>query len=267
MLWLKIFQWTFNLRLKSYRNIWWMDCPFLLCKGETTIQTAPLQPTPSAGETASQIAEARLEFDPQIAAQQQQLSEQFLPQQAQLQASLLQQFAPQAAGLQQEIRQEFSPTQAALTEAFAQQGLERLQGGFGETPEELAALEAGRERQRQELTRSIRTRANLGGGLFGGRAARREEQAGTELEQAFATQDIARRQQGAQTALQFAIPSIQQLFPQTQFPGLPQFQQPVQQGAVPDPNALLAAITQAQTPQAFATQTRPISFGSFGQFG
>ena len=239
-------------------------------KPQTTIVQPPPQPTPSAGETAKQVAEARLEFDPQIAQQQQQLAEQFFPQQAQLQANLLQQFAPQAAELQQQLREQFSPTQAALTEAFAQQGLQRLQdpGGFGQTPEDTAAVEAIRQRQREQLQGQIRGRAQLGGGLFGGRAQGREEQALTELEQSFAAQDIQRRQQGAQQALQFAIPSIQQLFPQTQFPGLPQLQQPVQQGVVPSPDVLLQAITQAQRPQfqAFA-QPGGVSLGPLGRFG
>ena len=234
-----------------------------------TIQQAPPAPVPSAGETARQIAEARLEFDPQIAQQQQQLSEQFFPQQAQLQADLLQQFAPQAAGLQQQLRQEFSPTQAALTEAFAQQGIERLQDPFGLTPQETEAQEAIRQRQREQLTTQLRTRANLGGGLFGGRAQATEQRSLTELEQAFAQQDIGRRQQGAQTALQFAIPSIQQLFPQTQFPGAPGLQAPVGQGAVPSPDALLAAITQAGQQQAFLAPgtTGGLRLGILGTFG
>ena len=236
---------------------------------KTTIQQAPTTPAPSAGETARDVAQARLEFDPQIAQLEQGLAEQFLPQQAELQAALLRQFAPQAAGLQQDLRQQFSPTQAALTEAFAQQGLERLQGGFGETEEETAALEAGRERQRQELTRGLRTRANLGGGLFGGRAQRTEQRAGTELEQAFSAQDIARRQQGAQQALQFAIPSIQQLFPQTQFPGQPQFQSPVQQGAVPSPDLIAQSIFQASQPQNFLVPGGQggLNLGFLGRFG
>lgn len=236
---------------------------------EATIQQAPPAPTPSAGETAREIAQARLEFDPQIAQLEQTLAEQFLPQQAQLQAALLQQFAPQAAGLQQQLRQEFSPTQAALTEAFAQQGLQRLQGGFGETPEELAALEAIRGRQRGQLTEQLRTRANLGGGLFGGRAQATEQRSLGELEQSFATQDIARRQQGAQTALQFAIPSIQQLFPQTQFPGQPQVGPAVGQSAVAGPEAFLNALVQASQQQSFLAPgtTGGVRLGILGTFG
>ena len=232
-----------------------------------TVVQAPAAPVPTAGETAAQVAQARLEYDPQIAAQQQQLAEQYYPQQVGLQASLLQQFAPQAAGLQQQIRQEYSPTQAALTEAFAQQGLERLEDPFGLTPEEATAEEAIRGRQREQLTQQLRTRANIGGGLFGGRAQATEQRALTELEQAFAQQDISRRQAGAQTALQYAIPSIQQLFPQTQFPGAPGLQPPVGQGAVPSPDALLAAMS--QQPQAFMQPATPggVGLGILGRWG
>ena len=63
------------------------------------------------------------------------------------------------------------------------------------TPEQQAAQEAIRGRETSRLQEAMRTRANLGGGLYGGRAAGTEERAVSQLGQAYAQQDIANRQQ------------------------------------------------------------------------
>lgn len=258
---MKLLIWLFQL-LVNRPKAWWAGCPFLLLGGpETTIQQAPTTPAPSAGESARDIYQARLQYDPQVAEMEQGLAEQYQPQQAALQASLYGQYAPQIAGLQQDIRQQYSPTQSGLTEAFAQTALQRIQDPYGEIPEEQQAIEDIRQRQREQLQEQIRTRSNLGGGLYGGRAQNREEQALTELEQAFATQDIGRRQQGAQTALQYASPVMQQLYPQVSYPGQPRTQQAPMQSAVPGANTLYNAMFQASQPDYFASQS-PNYFGS-----
>ena len=223
--------------------------------GRTEIQQAPAQPpAPSAGESAESLYQARLQYDPQVAGMEYDLAQQYEPLYAAMQAGLYGQYAPQVAGIQEQVRQQYSPEQYALTEEFAQQARQRLADPYAETAEETAAMEAARGRQREQLTRGLRERAELGGGLYGGRAARREEMAGTELEQAFTTQDIARRQQGAQTALQYAIPMIQQLYPQVGFPGQPAQRGAVQQPVTPGADALYQAMYGAGRQQYFPQQ-------------
>ena len=89
-------------------------------------QAAPTTPAPDPGESAESLYQARLKYDPQIAALEQQLAEQYQPQQAQLAAELYGQYAPQIAGLQEQLRQQYAPEQTALTQAFAQQAQQRL---------------------------------------------------------------------------------------------------------------------------------------------
>lgn len=236
---------------------------------KTEIKQAPTTPAPDPGQSAESLYNARLQYDPKVAEMEQGLAEQYYPQQAALQAALYKQYAPQMAQQQQDLRQQFSPTQAALTEELAQQGMQRLQSPFGYTPQEQEALDANRGRQQEQLSEQLRTRANLGGGLFGGRAQATEQRAQTELGQAFTEQDIARRQQGAQTALQYAMPSIQQLYPQVSFPGQPPLQGAPQQSVTPDANALYNAMFQASQPQNFAIPGAPggVNLGILGQWG
>lgn len=254
-----------------HNSEWWEGCPFLLLGGDkTTIQQAPPQPpAPSAGESAEDLFKARLQYDPQIAQLEQSLAEQYLPQQASLQAALYQQYAPLMAGTQEQLRQQFSPEQYALTQAFGQQAMQRLQDPYGQTPEETAALEAIRGRQRQQLTEGLRTRANLGGGLFGGRAQATEQRGLTELEQAFAAEDIGRRQQGAETALRYSMPVIQQLYPQTQYPGAAPQQAPVGQAVTPSGDALYNALYGAGRPTYFQDRgdSGGVRLGILGTWG
>ena len=266
---------------------------------KTTIQQAPTTPAPPAEESAAGLYEARLKYDEPIAAMEQALMNQYYPQQAQLQSQLYQQYAPQMAEQQQSLQEQYAPRQqqlqqsmfpqqTQLVEAMAgqalnkmgatsplvnqmeQQASQRLQSPLGYSPQEQAALDAIRGRQREQLTEDIRTRANLGGGLFGGRAAGREEQAQTELGQSFAQQDMARMLAGQQQAwgqaaqvpglqqgqsrdaLAYATPIAQILYPQINAPQGPQTQAPIQQQVTPSADALYNAMFQASQPQSFA---------------
>jgi len=236
----------------------------------TVVQAAPTTPAPDPGESSEALYQARLKYDPQVAAMEQNLAQQYLPQQSALQAALYQQYAPMVAQTQEDLRRQFAPEQTALTEQFAQQAQKRLASPWGETPEELAALEAGRQRQREDLTEQLRTRANLGGGLFGGRAASTEQQAQTELGQAFAQEDIARRQAGSETALRYAMPIMQQLYPQTQYPGQPQTSAyGVQQPVTPGADVLYQAMYGASQPQYFQSPLSAggVNLGILGRWG
>ena len=104
--------------------------------------------------------------------------------------------APGAADIARQQAEAFNVSLQNLQSQFPQQfGLGEQRAGtiaqaLGQTqfmsPEEQSAQESIRGRQRSDLSEALRTRANLGGGLFGGREAGTEERAMRELSQAFA---------------------------------------------------------------------------------
>jgi len=142
--------------------------------------------------------------------------------------------------LQEDVRGQVFGQESAIRDALAKNVLSQLQSPTGITPEQQASTEARRGRAQEELVRSQRTRANLGGGLFGGRAARQEEQGVSNLQQAFAEEDINRETLARQQAIQSALPFLQILFPDIGL-SMPQFQSPVASGT-----AALQAATQAR---------------------
>jgi len=235
---------------------------------KTQIQQAPTTPAPSASESAADIYQARLQYDPLTAAMEMGLQQQYMPQQAQLYNQLYQQYYPEMARGQQALQQELFPQQAQILEAGAGRALERLASPFGYTPEEEEAIGGIRGRAREQLTRGIRESANIGGGLYGGRRERREAEALTGLEQAFAQEDIGRRLMGGQYAQQAATPYMQILYPQIgqQQPQISPYQF---QSAVPSANQLYSAMFQASQPQSFMVpgQPSPWSFGWSGKEG
>lgn len=309
---------------------------------ETQVISAP--PAPSAGETAADIAKARLQYDPQIAQLEMGLQQQYVPQQTELYNQLLQQYGPGAAQLQtdiqaqqmpqlQALQQQLFPQQSQVLEAGAGQALgafspqlQQLQAGgqqqalsalqqpqnpllqalggqatqqlqpnllaqlggvesvmglqqsplqqqlsqqaqagltpTGLSPDQQAAMDAIRGRATQQVQQQARGRAQLGGGLFGGRAEQMEGRAVGELQQGFAAEDVNRLMQQRGQAQQFGLQTqglqeqarqsaLQQLFGAAGLgPGLQQ--QAIQSG-------LGVAGQQAQSQQqalmnAFATQ-------------
>jgi hypothetical protein len=212
---------------------------------KTTIQAAPTTPAPSASESAASQFEAQLKYNPQLYEQYAKSYAQYLPQITGTEMAVQQQYAPQLKALQEQMY----PQQTQLTEALAGQALQRFQNPFGYTPEEQAALDAIRGRQQEQLVRGLRERANLGGGLYGGRAADTEQRALTEMQQAFAEQDINRRLMAGQQALQYATPVLQMQYPQVSPAQYPQYWQ----GAVPSADVLYQAMAQAKQPQYYTT--------------
>lgn len=205
------------------------------------IQMPAQPPAPSATESAENIYAARLKYDPQIAQKEFEIQQQQMPQQAALEYALYNQYYPQYAQSQRQLQESLYPQQSQLLERGAGRAMERLQSPFAYTPEEESALGSIRQRQREQIAKNIRESANLGGGLYSGRAQQREDRALTELEQAFGAEDINRRLQAGQQAQQAAIPYMQILYPQigtTQ----PQFQPFQYQSTVADPNALYNAM-------------------------
>lgn len=238
-----------------------------LQKGETTIQAAPTTPAPSAGESAEQIYQAQLKYGQPMAQQEFGIQQQFMPQQAELYKAMYQQYLPQYAQAQQQVQQQLYPYQSQIVEQGAQQALSRLQNPDYMTAQEQAALQAGRGQEISELQRAMRERANLGGGLYGGRAAGAEAKSITDLLQSFEIQDYQRRMGAGQAAQQALTPYMQILYPQVGA-AQPQVSPFQYTSAVPSADVLYQALYGASQPQQFAIPGKQgISLGPLGQWG
>ena len=239
-----------------------------LWKGETTIQQAPTTPAPSAVSSAEDIYKAQLAYGQPMAQQEFNIQSQFAPQQAELYKAMYQQYMPQYAQAQQQTQQQLYPYQSQIVEQGAQQALQRLQSPDYMTPEEQAALTGQRTEEVTALQRAMRERANLGGGLYGGRAAGAETKSISDLMQQFEIQDYQRRMQAGQAAQQALTPYMQILYPQvgTQQPQTGAFQY---QSAVPSADALYNAIFQASQPQYYQDQGTlgGVNLGILGRWG
>ena len=225
-------------------------------KGETTIEAAPVTPAPSAGESAEQIYQARLKYDPLVAAMEMQTQQQYMPQQAALYSSLYGQYYPQMALQQQQLQKQLYPQQAQILEAGAGNVLQRLQSPDYMTPQEQVAQLGQRTQAVSDLQRAMRERANLGGGLYGGRAAGAEARDVSQMMQGFEVQDYQRRMQAAQAAQQAAIPYMQIMYPQVGAQQ-PQIQPYQYTSAVPSADQLYQAMFQAGQPQYFQQPVKP----------
>jgi hypothetical protein len=156
---------------------------------------------PTPYETASQTAQAQLEYDPQIANMMYQISAN-------------PQYGMQAnTALEEQTRQNVFPQETAVRDQMLQNILANLISPTGISPEQQGAITARRGTAQDNLVQSMRERANLGGGLFGGRAANAEQLAVGDLQNQFAEEDINRETTARLNALQSALPALQILFP------------------------------------------------------
>lgn len=195
-------------------------------KQEPTVIQAPAQPpAPSATESAENIYAARVKYDPQLAQLAFEQQQRFLPQQTALETALLEQYSPrvsqnlfdiQASQLRQgqALQRELQPQATAITEAGAGRALELLQNPFAYSSAEQSALDAIRQRTREQVVRNLREQANVGGNLYSGRSQALEARTMSELENAFAQEDMQRRLQAGQIAQQGAIPYLSIINPQ-----------------------------------------------------
>jgi len=235
-------------------------------KGETTIQAAPTTPAPSASQTAQDYYQAQLQYGQPMAQQEFNIQKEFMPQQASLYNALYNQYYPQVARAQQNLQQELYPYQSQVVEQGAQTALSRLQNPDYMTPQEQAALTGQRTQETEALMRAMRERANLGGGLYGGRAAGAEAKSVSDLMQQYEIQDYQRRMGAGQAAQQALTPYMQILYPQVgaQQPNIQPYQY---QSAVPTANQLYQAMFQASQPQYFQNKPGGVSLGPLGQWG
>lgn len=222
--------------------------------GGTTIQSAPVTPAPSAGESASQIAEAKLKYDPLTAASDWAIQQQYVPQQAALYQSMYNQYMPQMAQAQQQTQQELYPYQSQIVEQGAQDALARLMNPNYMSPQEQAAQEATRAKSITDLQTAMRGRANMGGTLYGGRSAALEGQGVSDLLNQYQMQDYTNRMNAGVQAQQALTPYMQILYPSvgTQQPQVSPYQY---QSPVASPDAVYNAIFQASQPQQYASQS------------
>ena len=230
---------------------------------KTTIQSAPTTPAPSASESASDIYKARLQYDPLVAQQEMDIQKQMLPQQSALYQSLYNQYYPEMARTQQALQQQLYPTQSKILEAGATTALERLQNPNYMTAQEQAGQTATREKSVSDLQRAMRERANLGGGLYGGRAAGAEAQSVSDLLNQFQSQDYANRMNAGVQAQQALNPYMQILYPQigTQQPSLSPYQY---QSAVPSADLLYQSMYNASQPNYVSQQGSPSPLWGLG---
>ena len=243
------------------------------------IQAPPPQANlgPSVQQNAADLYQAQLQYNPQLTAQAVGLQQQYGPQLAQNQVDIQGQLSPQLAQQQFALQQQYGPlyrslyeqifpTQTQGLETLSQQANQRFASPQGYTPQQQTAVDAIRERQRFELSRTAREQANLGGNLYGGRSQERELRAQAELANQYAQQDIQNQFQNRGQALQEFVTGQQVAFPQIQQPGAPQVGTPQYgQGVTPNPDALLQAILQGQIVQQPIYQ--PGNPGTPGFFG
>ena len=174
-------------------------------------------PKPVANPTdqADSIYQAKLKYDP-LAAQQ---SYDML---ANPNSGLL-----PTTQLFENVRQQVFPQESQVRNQLAMNILQNLVSPTGISPDQQAGITARRGEAQNNLVDAYRTRANLGGGLFGGRAAQEETRAVGELQNQFAEEDIQREERTRLNAIQAAMPFLQILYPEVGLSS-PQFQSAVQ---------------------------------------
>jgi len=216
---------------------------------KSEIIQAPSTPAPSPQETSEQSLQAQIKYNPLLYQQYSDMYKQYMPQLAATDISLQQQYAPQKQALQQQMY----PEQSKLVEAMASQALGMMGSQDFQTPEQAAAVNAIRQRESDRLSKSIRERQNIGGGLYSGRGQQAESRALQELAQAYSSQDIDRLRQQQQMALQYAAPVAQIIYPQVQSPQMPNYTQSV----VPSADTLYNAYYQSSQPNYVYSQGQP----------
>jgi len=112
-------------------------------------------------------------------------------------------------------------------EQLVQQLIAGLTSGTGISPEQQTAIDQRRGQAQDETVEALRTRANLGGGLFGGRSGRTEERAVSDLQARFSEEDVNRQIAQRQFNQQLLLSVIQSFLPGAQITP-PQFINPVQ---------------------------------------
>ncbi len=174
--------------------------------------------TPPPAKTPAEIAQETV--NAQIAAR---------PQAAKAEFGILNnpEFGVEATSrLFEDVRRNVFPNENAVREQLVQNILKQLQDPSGLTPEQQQAITERRGLAQNELTRSLRNRANLGGNLFGGRSQLTEERAVGDLQNQFVEEDVNRQERNRLNNSQLALQVLNLLFPNAGIQ-TPQFIDPV----------------------------------------
>ncbi len=115
--------------------------------GGTKIEAAPTTPAPNPADTAQAQYEARLKYDPLVAAQTMGIQQQYMPQQTALEASLAQQYMPQLSQTLTDIQKQQMPQLQALQAQLYPQQTQVLEAGAGQALQGLQAPQAGQLQQ------------------------------------------------------------------------------------------------------------------------
>jgi hypothetical protein len=194
-------------------------------KGGVSQPAAP-PPAPTAAEIAQQQVNAQIEQAPRAA----QVAFDIFTGPTGLGATTAE---------QQRVRSELFPGESAVKEQMFSNILSNLTSPTGVTPEQQAAVDQRRGTAQSELQTALRDRANIGGGLFGGRSAKTGERAVSDLQARFSEEDINREETARLNALSAALPALQLLFPDVDL-AQTSFLNPV-----PSPESSMNAQTQA----------------------
>jgi len=192
--------------------------------GKTVVQEAPKV---TASESAKDVLEAQLATNPRAAQQSFQIA-----------TSPEYGLEPFTKAIEQ-ARANVLPQESAVRNQLLQNILSNLVSPTGISTEQQAGIAERRGQAQNELQRAMRERANLGGGLYGGRAAAAEARSVGELQNLFAEEDIAREERARLNAIQSALPALQVLFPEIGI-SAPQFVSPAPSGSA----ALQAGVSQ-----------------------
>lgn len=117
--------------------------------------------------------------------------------------------------LGEQTRQNVFPHETEVRNQLVQNILKQLTSPTGLSAEQQAATDSIRGKAQGNLTDSMRTRANLGGGLYGGRSAAAEGQAVGDLQNQFAQEDITMQERNRLNNSQLAMGILQMLYPQS----------------------------------------------------
>lgn len=190
---------------------------------QTQVIPIPTTPAPSASETSEQAYQSQLKYNPKLYEQYAQQYAQYLPQLTGIEYQNQAQYAPLYKALQEQL----NPGQTQVLPALTQQALQMLNNPYGYSESQQASVDNMRLKQQQDLSKQLRERANLGGGLYGGRTQKSEQEAQIDLSNAFAEQDINRQLQAARQALAYATPALQTMYGNVQAAQVPNYTQSV----------------------------------------
>lgn len=178
-------------------------------------KTAKPEPLPSAAQQAGDLNAAANQYDPEAARREFNIYTN--PEYGALPLTQYDEM----------IRKTVLPGETGVRNQLLDNILGQLQSPTGITADQQSAIDSRRQLSQNNLVSALRTRANLGGGLYGGRSALQEGRQVGELQNIFAEEDINREQAARQQASTNAMQALQLLYPQLNIHG-PQYNSVVQ---------------------------------------